>query len=77
MCDVRELGPQVGSCRPTFARRSPTGPVGGAGFGETVRSLDGALECGGGNPASVVARVARYERITGILGTAPGSRLYC
>ncbi|MFE7464905.1 glycoside hydrolase family 19 protein [Streptomyces sp. NPDC057499] len=51
--------------------------VGGAGFGETIRSLNGALECDGGNPASVAARVAAYERITGVLGTAPGSRLTC
>ncbi|MFF8710013.1 glycoside hydrolase family 19 protein [Streptomyces sp. NPDC015184] len=51
--------------------------VGGAGFGETIRSLNGALECDGGNPESVAARVAKYERITGILGVAPGSRLDC
>jgi len=51
--------------------------VGGAGFGETIRSLNGALECDGGNPGSVAARVAGYERITGILGAAPGSRLSC
>ncbi|MFF1646893.1 glycoside hydrolase family 19 protein [Streptomyces sp. NPDC058240] len=51
--------------------------VGGAGFGETIRSLNGSLECDGGNPASVAARVAKYERITGIGGTAPGSRLGC
>ncbi|MFF2958533.1 glycoside hydrolase family 19 protein [Streptomyces sp. NPDC057963] len=51
--------------------------VGGAGFGETIRSLNGALECDGGNPGSVAARVATYERITAVLGTAPGSRLSC
>ncbi|RPK48482.1 Chitinase class I [Streptomyces sp. ADI92-24] len=51
--------------------------VGGAGFGETIRSLNGALECDGGNPASVRARVAKYERITGIIGTNPGSGLTC
>ncbi|NED79451.1 chitinase [Streptomyces sp. SID11233] len=51
--------------------------VGGAGFGETIRSLNGALECDGGNPDSVRARVATYERITGIIGTAPGSGLTC
>ncbi|MEU9204239.1 glycoside hydrolase family 19 protein [Streptomyces sp. NPDC048332] len=51
--------------------------VGGAGFGETIRSLNGALECDGGNPASVRARVAGYERITGIIGTNPGARLAC
>ncbi|MFJ3592022.1 glycoside hydrolase family 19 protein [Streptomyces sp. NPDC090231] len=51
--------------------------VGGAGFGETIRSLNGALECDGGNPDSVRARVEKYERITGIIGTDPGSRLTC
>ncbi|MEV4881493.1 glycoside hydrolase family 19 protein [Streptomyces cyaneofuscatus] len=51
--------------------------VGGAGFGETIRSLNGALECDGGNPPSVAARVQRYERITGILDVAPGSGLTC
>nr|WP_328894880.1 glycoside hydrolase family 19 protein [Streptomyces sp. NBC_00236] len=51
--------------------------VGGAGFGETIRSLNGALECDGGNPASVRARVATYKRITGIIGTRPGSHLTC
>ncbi|MEU2128925.1 glycoside hydrolase family 19 protein [Streptomyces sp. NPDC018352] len=51
--------------------------VGGAGFGETIRSLNGALECDGGNPASVAARVAKYERITSVLGAAPGSGLTC
>ncbi|MFD7860673.1 glycoside hydrolase family 19 protein [Streptomyces sp. NPDC059783] len=51
--------------------------VGGAGFGETIRSLNGSLECNGGNPASVEARVAKYERITGILGVNPGSGLTC
>ncbi|MEV0913669.1 glycoside hydrolase family 19 protein [Streptomyces sp. NPDC049967] len=51
--------------------------VGGAGFGETIRSLNGALECDGGNPDSVRARVEKYERITGIIGTDPGSGLTC
>ncbi|WP_442815429.1 glycoside hydrolase family 19 protein [Streptomyces sp. NBC_01324] len=51
--------------------------VGGAGFGETIRSLNGALECEGGNPDSVRARVEKYERITGIIGTDPGSGLTC
>nr|WSW71489.1 chitinase [Streptomyces sp. NBC_00995] len=51
--------------------------VGGAGFGETIRSLNGALECDGGNPASVRARVAAYERITALIDTNPGARLTC
>ncbi|MFI0191646.1 glycoside hydrolase family 19 protein [Streptomyces sp. NPDC017082] len=51
--------------------------LGGAGFGQTIRSLNGALECDGGNPESVASRIARYERITAMIGTAPGSGLTC
>jgi len=51
--------------------------VSGAGFGQTINSLNGALECGGGNPASVQSRVDRYVRITEVLGVAPGSGLTC
>ncbi|KRC34238.1 chitinase [Oerskovia sp. Root918] len=51
--------------------------VGGAGFGQTINSLNGALECNGGNPASVQSRVDRYQKITAILGVAAGSGLTC
>ena len=51
--------------------------VSGSGFGQTINSLNGALECDGGNPASVQSRVDRYVRITEVLGVAPGSGLYC
>ncbi|MFJ3090914.1 glycoside hydrolase family 19 protein [Streptomyces sp. NPDC086838] len=51
--------------------------VGGAGFGETIRSLNGSLECNGGNPDSVRARVAKYEHITDVVGVNPGSGLTC
>ena len=51
--------------------------VSGAGFGQTINSLNGALECDGGNPASVQSRVDRYVRITEVLGVAPGSGLTC
>lgn len=51
--------------------------VSGAGFGQTINSLNGALECHGGNPASVQSRVDRYTRITEILGVTPGSGLTC
>ncbi|WP_405763669.1 glycoside hydrolase family 19 protein [Streptomyces sp. NBC_01420] len=51
--------------------------VGGAGFGETIRSLNGSLECNGGNPDSVRARVAKYEHITDVVGVSPGSGLTC
>ncbi|WTO73012.1 chitinase [Streptomyces sp. NBC_00209] len=51
--------------------------VGGAGFGETIRSLNGSLECNGGNPESVEARAAKYEHITDVIGVDPGSHLTC
>jgi chitinase len=51
--------------------------VNGAGFGETIRSINGALECNGRNPAQVQSRVAAYQRFTQILGVAPGANLSC
>ena len=49
----------------------------GAGFGETIRSINGSLECNGGNPAQVQSRVNAYNKFTGILGVSPGSNLSC
>ncbi|WP_030157320.1 glycoside hydrolase family 19 protein [Glycomyces sp. NRRL B-16210] len=49
----------------------------GAGFGESIRSINGAIECDGGNPAQVQSRVTLYQGFTGILGVAPGGNLYC
>ena len=51
--------------------------VGGHGFGETIRSINGALECNGGNPGQVQSRIDRYRAFTGILGTDPGGNLSC
>ncbi|MDQ8703989.1 chitinase [Streptomyces sp. LHD-70] len=51
--------------------------VNGAGFGETIRAINGSLECDGGNPGQVQSRVDNYKRITGILGTTPGDNLTC
>nr|WP_031192376.1 glycoside hydrolase family 19 protein [Streptomyces alboflavus] len=51
--------------------------VNGAGFGETIRSINGALECNGGNPAQVQSRIDKYKAFTQILGTTPGSNLSC
>ncbi|MBQ0982893.1 glycoside hydrolase family 19 protein, partial [Micromonospora sp. M61] len=42
--------------------------VGGAGFGETIRSINGSIECNGGNPAQVQSRVTKYQQFVGILG---------
>jgi predicted chitinase len=51
--------------------------VNGRGFGETIRSINGSLECNGGNPAQVQSRVDAYNRFAGILGVSPGSNLSC
>lgn len=40
----------------------------GAGFGCTIRSINGALECNGKKPELVAARVGHYLRILDILG---------
>ena len=51
--------------------------VNGSGFGETIRSINGSLECNGGNPAQVQSRVQAYERFAKVLGVSPGSNLSC
>ncbi|MFI6017757.1 glycoside hydrolase family 19 protein [Streptomyces sp. NPDC051287] len=51
--------------------------VNGAGFGQTIRSINGSLECDGRNPAQVQSRVDAYQRFTSILGVTPGANLYC
>ncbi|WP_425434656.1 chitinase [Lentzea xinjiangensis] len=51
--------------------------VNSRGFGETIRSINGSLECNGGNPGQVQSRVTKYQQITGILGVTPGGNLYC
>ncbi|WP_433533066.1 glycoside hydrolase family 19 protein [Micromonospora sp. CA-263727] len=53
--------------------------TGGGGFGETIRTINGALECGGRNSAQVQARVDAYQRFASTLGVDPGdeSTLRC
>ncbi|MEU6394090.1 chitinase [Streptomyces sp. NPDC046939] len=51
--------------------------VNGAGFGETIRSINGSIECNGGNPAQVQSRVDTYKRFAQILGVDPGANLSC
>lgn len=51
--------------------------VNGAGFGETIRSINGSLECNGGNPAQVQSRVNAYQSFTQLLGVTPGNNLSC
>jgi predicted chitinase len=51
--------------------------VNGAGFGQTIRSINGALECDNKYPAQVQSRVSAYQQFTQILGVSPGANLYC
>ncbi|MFB9722504.1 glycoside hydrolase family 19 protein [Planobispora longispora] len=51
--------------------------IGDHGFGETIRSINGFLECDGGNPRQVQSRVNAYLKFTQILGVDPGDKLPC
>ncbi|MFJ4922885.1 glycoside hydrolase family 19 protein [Streptomyces sp. NPDC088725] len=51
--------------------------VNGAGFGETIRSINGSIECNGGNPAQVQSRINSYTGFAQILGVDPGGNLSC
>ncbi|MFE7134386.1 glycoside hydrolase family 19 protein [Streptomyces sp. NPDC057638] len=48
-----------------------------AGFGHTIRSINGSLECDGRNPAQVQSRVNNYTRFAAILAVPTGANLYC
>ncbi len=51
--------------------------VNGAGFGETIRSINGALECNGNNTAEMQDRVSLFQKFTGILGATPVGSSTC
>ncbi|MFF1449981.1 chitinase [Streptomyces sp. NPDC058274] len=51
--------------------------VNSAGFGETIRSINGSLECNGGNPTQVQSRIDNYQKFAQILGVDPGGNLSC
>lgn len=51
--------------------------VNGHGFGQTIRSINGSLECDGRNPAQVQSRIDAYQRFTQILGVPAGGNLSC
>ena len=42
------------------------------GFGETIRTINGSVECDGKRPDQVQSRINEYNRILGILGTTAG-----
>lgn len=47
------------------------------GFGETIRTINGSLECGGRNPTQVASRVDAYKRFCALLGVDPAGNLGC
>jgi chitinase len=47
--------------------------VGGAGFGETIRTINGALECNGANAAEMQDRVQFFQRFVGVMNTSAGA----
>ena len=49
----------------------------GAGFGETIRTINGALECNGQNPGAQQSRVDAYLSFTNLLGVSPGNNTGC
>ena len=52
-------------------------PVISQGFGATIRAINGAIECNGGNPAAVQARINYYTQYCNQLGADPGPNLSC
>jgi predicted chitinase len=51
--------------------------TGSQGFGGTIRSINGALECDGKRPDIVQNRVNTYLQFAQLLGVDPGGNLYC
>jgi predicted chitinase/chitodextrinase len=51
--------------------------VNGAGFGETIRSINGSLECNGQNTAEMQDRINDYQKFVGVLGVPAGNNLSC
>lgn len=51
--------------------------VNGAGFGETIRTINGALECNGNNVAQMQSRINLYKQYASILGATVGNNTTC
>lgn len=59
------------------ARPAHDSIVNGNGFGETIRTINGSLECNGGNPGAVQSRVSKYLEFCQKLGVDPGANQGC
>lgn len=51
--------------------------TGGYGFGETIRTINGSIECNGNNPAQVQSRIDTYQYFIQMLGGTAGNNLGC
>jgi predicted chitinase len=51
--------------------------VNSAGFGQTIRTINGSLECNGKNTAEMQDRINDYLQFTQILGVPAGNNLSC
>jgi predicted chitinase len=51
--------------------------VNNKGFGETIRSINGDLECNGENASERDDRINLYTKFVGVLGTSAGDNLSC
>jgi chitodextrinase/predicted chitinase len=51
--------------------------VNGSQFGETIRTINGGLECNGRNPGQVQSRIDAYVKFCNMLGVAPGGKTTC
>nr|ACY06318.1 class II chitinase 2-2 [Pseudotsuga menziesii] len=49
----------------------------GKGFGATIRAINGAIECNGGNTGEVNDRISYYKKYCTQFGVDPGSNLSC
>ncbi|MFI5934090.1 glycoside hydrolase family 19 protein [Actinoplanes sp. NPDC051494] len=74
-----------GSAMWFWMTQSGAGPIpahaainGSAGFAGTIRSINGAIECGkGGNTPAINNRVNSYTQYCALLGVSPGGPLRC
>jgi predicted chitinase len=51
--------------------------IANSGFGSTIQTINGGLECNGKNPGAVQVRVDHYLNFCSILGVSPGGNLTC
>jgi chitinase len=59
------------------SRNCHDGITGGHGFGSTIRTINGGLECDGKNPGTVKMRVDAYNALCKLMGVEPGANTGC